>query len=170
MTIATIATYTALGLAALTAATYALPRHVSVERSATVAATPEAVLALAASNSGFQTFNPYKSRDPELKIGLYGPEAGVGSGFTFDGKDGKGRQTVSEVTPERVVFAIDMGPMGKPTQLIEAKPTAEGTHVIWRVESDMGLNPVFRVFGLFMDGMMGPTFELGLENIAKATA
>ncbi len=170
MTIASIATYTALGLAALTAATYALPRHVSVERTATVAAAPEAILALAASNSGFQVFNPYKSRDPALKIGLYGPEAGVGSGFTFEGKEGKGRQTVAEVSPDRVVYTIDMGPMGQPTQLIEARPTAEGTQVTWRVESDMGLNPIFRIFGLFMDGMMGPTFELGLENIRKATA
>ena len=35
----------------------------------------------------------------------------------------------------------------------------------WTVTTDMGFNPVFRVFGLFMDRMLGKTYELGLKNI-----
>lgn len=170
MTIKKLATYAACGLVALTAASFALPRHVSVERAATLAATPEAILALAASNTGFQTFNPYKTLDPALEIAMFGPETGVGSGFHFDGKGGTGSQTVADVTGQSITYAIDMGPMGQPTQWIHAQATADGTEVTWRVEADMGFNPVFRVMGLFMDGMMGPTFELGLENLGKAAA
>ena len=170
MTILTIASVAAIGCAALAAASYALPRHVSVERSAVVAAKPEAVLELASSNSGFQVFNLYKTLDPNLKIDLYGPEAGIGAAFRFEGKGGKGTQTVAEVSADTITYAIDMGAMGQPKQFIRAVPTTNGTDVTWRVESDLGFNPIFRVFGLFMDGMMGPTFEIGLENIAAATA
>ena len=170
MKFAKIASGAIATLAVLTAATYALPRHVSVERSAVLNAPPDAVLTLAASNQGYQAFNPYRDLDPELQVDMFGPSAGVGSGFHFDSKDGTGSTTISSVTADTVTYDIDLGPMGQPTQSIAAVETADGTAVTWRMEADMGFNPVFRIFGLFMDGMMGPTFELGLENIAKATA
>ncbi|MEM7614294.1 MAG: SRPBCC family protein [Pseudomonadota bacterium] len=157
-----------LGLA--TAATFLLPAKVLVERSAVINAEPAAVLALAASNEGFQTFNPYLTADPELKIDLFGPSSGVGSGFHFDGKDGKGTQTVSSATDTAITYQIDLGSMGKPVQSISVRPVPEGTEVTWSVEADMGMNPIFRVFGLFMDGMMGKTFKQGLDNLTAATA
>ncbi|MCV3273838.1 SRPBCC family protein [Roseobacter sinensis] len=170
MTLTTTALWIAGGLIATSLVTFALPRHVRVERTALLEATPESVLALAGSNSGYQRFNPYKTRDPELKIDLYGPETGVGSGFRFDGKEGKGQQTVADVTNDTVTYAIDLGAMDQPTQAIHAVQADKGTHVTWRVESDMGFNPVFRVFGLFMERMMGPTMEQGLENLRRAAA
>ena len=170
MSIATISAYAIGGLVALSAATLLLPRHVSVERSAKVNAAPETILTLAASNTGYQAFNPYAAADPDLKIDMFGPEAGVGSGFHFDGKDGKGSQTVAAISADSVIYHIDMGAMGQPKQSITTTPSSDGTTVTWRINSDMGFNPVFRVFGLFMDGMMGPVFERGLANLDKATA
>jgi len=170
MTIKTGVAYAACALAALTAASFALPRHVSVERTASMPAAPDAIIALAASNTGFQTFNPYQTRDPDLKIALFGPVSGVGSGFSFDSKDGTGRQTVAHVGEHSVTYALDLGPLGQPTQSIQVVPDAQGAQVTWRIDADMGFNPMFRVLGLFMDGMMGPTFELGLENLAAAAA
>lgn len=158
------------GLVVLTTASFALPRHVSVERTAKIDATPGEVIALAASNEGYQTFNPYSKLDPDLQIDLYGPIAGVGSGFHFDGKDGTGSQTVADVSADKVTYAINLGALGQPVQSISAISAASGTQVTWRMDADMGFNPLFRVLGLFMDGMMGPTFELGLENLADVTA
>ncbi len=165
-----IAGFGIAGVLAVSAAAFALPRHVSVERSAVIDAEADAIIALAASNEGFQTFNPYKSMDPELRIELFGPQAGVGSGFHFDGTDGTGSQTVSAVSEDQVVYAIDLGALGQPVQSIKAVPVADGAEVTWRVDSDLGFNPIFRVFGLFMEDMMGPTFELGLENLSRAAA
>ena len=95
----------------------------------------------------------------------FGPAEGVGSGFRFEGKEGKGTQTVTAVTSSSVTHLIDLGAMGKPVQIIEAEATDTGTQVTWTVASDMGFNPVFRIFGLFMDRMLGKTYELGLKNI-----
>ena len=70
-------------------ATQALPRHVSIERTATINAAPEAVIELAASNTGYQAFNPYKDLDPNLTVEMFGPASGVGSGFSFESKVGR---------------------------------------------------------------------------------
>lgn len=142
-----------------------LPRKVIVTRQTDVAMRPEDIIARVASTEGFQTFNPYCTTDPDLKITPFGPTEGVGSGFRFEGKEGKGTQTVTEVTATTVTHLIDLGAMGKPVQTIEAQATEAGARVTWTVTSDMGYNPVFRIFGLFMDRMLGKTYELGLKNI-----
>jgi carbon monoxide dehydrogenase subunit G len=168
MTITTILGYGAGALALLVGGTYLLPRHVSVERSASIKGDPTAIIAMAASSEGYQRFNPYKNTDPKLKISLFGPASGVGSGFHFDGKDGKGSQVVSAVDARKVTYAIDLGSMGKPTSSISVAPDGEHTKVTWRTEMDMGMNPIGRVFGLFMDRMLGGTYETGLKNIETA--
>lgn len=165
-----IATYTACGVAALAVTTLALPRHVSIERTAVIDAAPEAVIALAASNTGYQAFNPYKDLDPNLRVEMFGPVSGVGSGFSFESKDGAGQQTVASVTTSEVVFDLDLGPLGQPTQAISAVAVDDATEVTWTMDMDLGMNPVFRVMGLFMDDMIGPNFELGLANIADVAA
>ncbi|MEM9584883.1 MAG: SRPBCC family protein [Pseudomonadota bacterium] len=170
MNIKKIACYTACGVAALAVATLALPRHVNIERSAMINAAPEAVIEMAASNSGYQVFNPYKDLDPELQVEMFGPASGIGSGFTFKSKDGAGRQTVASVSAEQVTFELDLGPLGQPTQAISAVAVDGATEVTWTMDMDLGMNPVFRVMGLFMDGMIGPNFELGLANIADVAA
>ena len=159
--------YTILAiLAAIVLITMLLPREVVVTRQGDVAMRPEDVIARVASTEGFQTFNPYCTTDPNLKITPFGPAEGVGSGFRFEGKEGKGTQTVTGVTATRVTHLIDLGALGKPVQTIEAKATDTGSRVIWTVKSDTGYNPVLRIFGLFMDRMLAKTYELGLQNIA----
>ncbi|WP_224816162.1 SRPBCC family protein [Hasllibacter sp. MH4015] len=170
MTLTTILAAGVATLAIATAATFLLPRHVTVERSALIDAAPDAVIALASTSEGFQRFNPYLTTDPELTIEPFGPAGGVGAGFRFDGRDGTGTQTISAVTPNVVTYAIDLGAMGQPVQHIRAEAEGDRTRVTWAVESDLGLNPIARVFGLFLDRMLGGTYETGLANIARVTA
>ena len=160
----------AASLAALVGvAPLALPSRVLVERSATIDASPAEVFALVNSNRGFQQFNPYLDADPDLDIFLSGPEFGPGSAFAFDGRDGKGTQTITSIQQDRqVVMQIDLGARGRPLQTFDLTPTAGGTAVRWSVDSDLGLNPVARIFGLFLEGMVGPTIERGLENLSTA--
>ncbi len=141
-----------------------LPSETVIERHTVVHAPADQVYALISSNAGFQRFNPYKEADPELQITLFGPDQGVGSGFAFDGKDGTGTQTISEVDPGRyVAMDIDLGKMGQPVQEFELTPLDAGTQVTWRVTLDAGNNPGKRVFGVFAEGMLAPTYERGLE-------
>jgi len=169
MTITQIIVLCAAALVLLVASTYLLPRQVQVQRQATVPLSPAAILALAGSNSGYQRFNPYRNSDPQLKVQLFGPDSGVGSGFKFESKDGKGSQTVASVSDTAVDFKIDLGAMGQPTQRIETRPAPTGATVVWSMQADMGMNPIGRVMGLFMDKIVGPQFETGLKNLALVT-
>ncbi len=168
MSLTSIIGYGAGALALLTIGTFALPRHVTVQRSVTISGDAAKIIALAASNEGYQSFNPYKNTDPKLAIELFGPASGVGSGFKFNGKDGKGSQIVTGVTADTVSYEIDLGSMGKPKSSIAVAPEGAMTKVTWRTDMDMGMNPIGRVFGLFMDGMLGKTYETGLKNIETA--
>lgn len=170
MNIMTLLAGGAGAIAILAAGTMLLPRHVHVERQALVNAEPQTIIALAASNEGYQAFNPYKKVDPELKITQFGPSSGIGSGFHFDGKDGKGSQTVAEVTDKFVRYNIDLGAKGQPTQTIHAENTDQGVVVTWSMDADLGINPIARIIGLFMDGMLGKTFEDGLDHLNSATS
>lgn len=156
-------------LAVAGAGTMALPQKVHVERQAHIDSTVERVIELAASNRGYQRFNPYRTADPDLDIRHFGPEHGVGSGFHFKGRDGNGSQVVSEITENTVRYAIDLGALGKPEQTLRVEPADDGVLVTWSMDADLGMNPVARVFGLFMDGMIGDTLEVGLINLEAAS-
>lgn len=72
------------------------------------------------------------------------------------------------MTETSITFDIDMGAMGQPKQIVEVRPSAGGSAVEWRMEADLGRNPIARVFGLFMDGMIGKTLDQGLSNLNSA--
>jgi hypothetical protein len=161
---------TGVVLSAVVASGFLAPDHVVVTRVATTDATPQAVLQLAASNQGYQTFNPYKASDPALKITTFGPASGVGSGFAFDGKEGKGTTTITSHTADRVDYQIKLDGMGEPTQAIQTKVTPQGTQIEWSMTMEFGNNPALRLMGLMMPAMMGPTLEQGLSTLTKVAS
>jgi carbon monoxide dehydrogenase subunit G len=168
-----IATYM-MGFAAvagaISAAVAMLPGSRRVERTGFVSAPPETVFALIESTEGFQRFNPYRDDEPNLKITPIGPAAGIGAGFAFEGKSASGTQTIVALERNRsVTMQIDLGSMGKPVQSISLKPENGGTRITWATESQFGANPIQRVFGMFLDRMLGPTYERGIDNLAKAS-
>lgn len=169
MTISTAILTGGVILAALVALPFALPSSKTVERSATINANQETLYALIASPRSYQKFNPYRDTDPNLKIEYNAIEQGIGAGFSFEGKEGKGTQTVTALEENRkVTMLIDLGPMGKPVQTFTLSPSNGGTQVVWSTTSEFGMNPIGRVFGLFLDNMLGETYERGLRNMEKA--
>jgi len=167
MTLTTTLIIGAASIAVLASAAYLLPSSKRVQRTVNIKAAPADIYQLLKSNKGFQVFNPYKDKDPELKITLSGPDEGVGSSFAFAGKDGKGTQTITKLEENRsVTMLIDLGSMGQPEQTFELKPTDNGTQVTWGVTASFGMNPIGRIFGLFMEKLQGPTIERGLKNLS----
>ncbi len=153
---------------AATASTLFLPRAQTVERKTIVKAAASDVYNLLTSARRYQSFNPYKDTDPALKIEFFGPEEGMGSGFRFEGKEGKGSQTIVALDPNRsVTVEIDLGPMGKPETTFSLQEIEAGTEVTWSTTSDFGYSPVGRIAGLFLEKMLGKTYERGLENMGR---
>lgn len=171
MTFATIAIVAGITVAGLAVAPFALPGQARVERSAIVPATPGAVYAILSTSAGFDRINPFRDADPALAVTFSGPPSGVGAGFAWKGKAGAGSQTIFAVEPDsRVAMQLDLGSMGRPVQHFTLSPVAGGTQVTWALEADLGNNPVRRVFGLFMDRMLGSTYEAGLDKLSRVVA
>lgn len=155
-------------VAALVGVIAALPGKRRVERSATIDASPEKVFALVSSTEGFQSFSPYKEDEPNLVIVPSGPSSGVGASFSFKGKDAEGSQTIIAIEENRsVTMQIELGAMGSPVQSFTLTPAGRQTRVTWATETNFGANPLGRVFGLMMDGYLGPIYERGLSNLGR---
>jgi hypothetical protein len=79
---------------------------------------------------------------------------------------GNGSQEIIESVPnEKIISKLDFGRGEPPIGSFTFTPEGEATKVVWGVDMDMGMNPMGKVFGLFMDGMMGKEFEAGLNNL-----
>ncbi len=126
-----------------------LPRQVHRERRAHVVAAP-------APNGG-------------PNGGLNGGLNGVGAGFRFDGKDGDGTWTVAAMAEGSVRHTIDPHAMGALVQTVAAAPAQGGARALRSMGADLGSNPAMRIFGLFMDRLIGKIFQRGLVNLAAAT-
>ncbi|MDZ8173213.1 SRPBCC family protein [Microbacterium xanthum] len=143
-----------------------MSRFTTVTRQGRVPATPAQITALVSSTAGFTVINPHLTQDPNLQITPRGVASGVGSAFAFRGKNGKGTQTVTDVTASSVEYAIDMGGMGQSRQRIDIKPDGAESIVTWSMTLDAGHNPLLRLFGLLAGKILGPSVEIGIRNLA----
>ena len=148
-----------------------LPRQVHVERSAVVDAPQATVFALV---NGFRSFNkwsPWFALDPEATYTFDGPREGVGAKMSWAGdpkKVGTGSQEILESVPiEAVTTNLDFGMQGKATSRIKLSLDAGGTKVVWGFDTDLGMSPLSRYFGLMFDGMIGADYEKGLASLKK---
>jgi uncharacterized protein YndB with AHSA1/START domain len=153
----------------LAAAAFALPREVTVSRSATIAAAPAAVFPYVNSDSKFIEWSPWAAKDPAMKITHEGPVEGVGARMTWVSENdqvGTGTQEITESVPdERVAYRLEFGGMTPAAAYFDMEPAGEGTAITWTLVMDMGSNPVARWMGLMMDGWVGKDFDTGLANL-----
>lgn len=150
-----------------------LPKVATVERSTTIAATPETVYALVDGFKRFNEWSPWASLDPATKYAYSGPERGVGARMEWssDNPDvGNGSQEIIAAEPGRsVTSTLDFGMDTPTTTTMVLAPEGTGTRATWTLKSDFSGSLVGRYFGLALDGMVGPDYEKGLAKL-KALA
>ncbi len=144
-------------------------RYTTITRTGHTGASADRIIELVSSTEGFTRINPHLTADPKLEITPLGPHTGIGSGFAFRGKNGKGTQTVAQVGDTYVDYAIDMGSMGTSTQRIAARPApGGGSDLEWTMVLDAGGNPLLRLFGMMASKVIGPTLETGIRNLSTS--
>ena len=155
----------------LTLVAYLLPRNVHVERSTVIAAPRATVFTIVNSFTHFNKWSPWAALDPTAKYTFEGPVAGVGARMSWVGEPstmGSGSQIITASTPwETVTTDIDFGPQGKATGRFTLTAQGPATHVVWALDTDLGMNPVSRYFGLMFESMVGKDFERGLAGLKK---
>jgi polyketide cyclase/dehydrase/lipid transport protein len=154
----------------LVGATLILPREVPVERKVVVDAAPDRIYPYLVDLKKWQEWNAWAAKDPNMKV-TYGEKVeGEGASYSWVSEtQGSGSMTITKVIePTRVETKMDFGDQGTATAYFELKNTGDDkTEVTWHMVADMGSNPIGKIFGLMMDGMVGPDFEDGLQRLKK---
>jgi hypothetical protein len=153
----------------LVLAGFVLPRSYRVERSLVMNAKPDAIMAQVADLKAWKSWGAWQERDPGMKLSYSEKGTGVGAWSAWESKqEGNGKMTITEVTPTKVTYHLEFPDMGThSTGAIELVPEGGGQKVVWTDQGDLGMNPMFRWFGLFIEKIIAPDFERGLANIKK---
>ncbi len=146
--------------------------EMSVTRSTTVAAPPEAVFKVVNDFRQWDAWSPWSKLDPNMKKSLEGPPEGAGAVYKWSGNNevGEGSTTLVESKPnEKVVMKLAfVRPMeGTSDVQFTFAPEGAGTKVTWAMQ---GKKPfIGKIVGLFMDceKMCGDQFNEGLANLKK---
>ena len=149
------------------------PSTFTIQRTATLKASPDIAFALVNDFHHWGEWSPWDKLDPNQKRTFEGAATGVGSIYGWSGNDqvGEGRMTIEESKVNELV-RIKLEFI-KPWQSTNSttftfSPAAEGVSVTWKME---GQNDFMgKAFSLFMDmdAMVGKDFDNGLANMGKA--
>lgn len=160
----------ALGLVALFFIVAAvLPGTYTVERTIEIDRPPAVVYGQVTDYNAWLEWSPWPKMDPNAKHTVEGTPGTVGMTWSWSGEElGVGAMTIAALEPNRSLhstleFKEPMQSLAD--DYVELEPTDDGgTRVTWRNTGDLPY-PVGRYFGLGMDGMLGPQYEEGLQNL-----
>jgi Polyketide cyclase / dehydrase and lipid transport len=147
-----------------------MPGMTHLERSIEINAPPAQIYEQVNELKNWKNWSAWAKIDPNTVWNYSEPSSGIGSSYTWasQNKDvGNGKMTILEAKPNELVRCKmkleEMGESMADFKLIAKDSTS--TKVIWTFDSDNGLNPMKRWFGIFMDKMLGPDYEKGLANL-----
>jgi len=147
-----------------------LPSTYRVERHIVINAPVDSVFAAVVNLHELKKWNPWSVREPQALNNITGSGYEVGSTWSWSGeKIGKGSQTITEIHKNQ---SIKAHLRFEETRTIESDlewqfiPQGRATKVIWANYGKLDM-PLGQYYGLFLDGMLGPDFEEGLQNLKR---
>ncbi len=145
-----------------------------VSRSMQMKAKPGQVFQLVNNFKNWPQWSPWHKKDTTAVYTYNDIPEGIGSGFTWKSNNsevGSGSMTIINVLPDRKWQAeMTMNGMGTSNADFNIEPNDSGIKVTWVMESDgKGMpfywKPLSKYMNLFIEKMVGPDFEEGLNNI-----
>ena len=156
-------------LIVLTLVSFLLPQKQQVQRTLDISASAEEIYPYLANPKLFSEWSPWSKLDPNMKVQFMGSEVGKGAGMSWQSNEpsvGNGSWTITDaVENQSLNVAMDFGDQGSATSFFTLKPNADKTQVTWGFETDAGMNPIMRWFGLMMDKMVGGEYAKGLATL-----
>ncbi len=147
-----------------------LPDKVQVSRTITIDRPAKMVFKALNSMHSFNQWSPWAKLDPNATYKYEGPANGVGSKMSWAGNEevGNGKQTIVEAKPyEMVKVELYFDGQGDDPSWSTYLITEVGNsvEVSWVFDADFNGDIMGRYFGMMMDGMLGPQYEMGLSNL-----
>jgi len=140
--------------------------HCHLERSIEINTPAQVVFDNVNSPKKWEQWSYWNELEPDAKKTYEGPEAGVGSKYSWEGKKvGKGSLIIVESIPNQSIKTeLDFGGEGQAKSGFKFEPAGNGTKVTWDFDSDVGFTQ--RVFmALMMDKYLGEAYEKGLAKL-----
>jgi len=148
------------------------PSEYSVERSATMAAPPDAVFGHVNDFRRWNDWSPWAKLDPNAENSFEGPDEGEGAIFRWSGNDevGEGNMTILESRPNesiRIQLAFIKPFEGQADVGFTFEPQGDDTLVTWSMHGENSF--IEKAFCMFMDmdAMIGRDYEQGLANMKE---
>jgi hypothetical protein len=139
-----------------------------IERSIVISKPANVIFQTVSDYHTWKNWSVWSLQDPLQTISILGKPGEIGHSQEWDGKvNGKGKQTISALVKDKELTFdlefLDPNPM-KSIAKFTFEPVEGGTKVTWSTSGESEY-PVGRYFGLFLDGLIGPDFEAGLNNL-----
>lgn len=155
----------------LSGVAYLLPRHVKIERTTTIKAAPAIVFGQVNILKNWEQWSPWHKLDPKMKLEYNEIPSGKGASYSWKSKDknvGNGKLTITHIVPYDTIV-VEMNFMGQGTSSAGYyfKKADSTVQLTWRMDADMGNNPMGRWMGLFMNKLVGKDFEKGLISLKE---
>ena len=144
------------------------PDTFRVERSTVIHAPRETIIGIVTDLRRGVEWSPFE-KGLTMKKTFSGPATGVGSAMEWDGdkQSGAGKFTVTDVTPSKITFNLDMTKPMKASNIVEytLEPQGDATKMTWSIHGPMTM--MSKVMSLFMnmDRMCGNQFEKGFKDL-----
>ena len=152
---------------------FVLPSAVHVERDTIINAPPAAVFPWVSDFARWEAWSPWATKDPDAIMQIAG--AGVGQTMTWQSDNpelGSGSQAIVELVDDRLLKThLEFGDRGRADATFNLQPQGDKTLITWSLDTDMreGVpvlqQPISTYMGFFMDAMMGPQYEAGLQQL-----
>jgi len=146
------------------------PKIFTVQRTINIKAPPDKIFELVNDFHNWSGWAPQDKEDPTMKRTYSGAVSGKGavSEWVSSGSAGKGRMTITESTPPRMISVeVDLVKPFEAHNINEftLEPAGDSTKVTWAMH---GTNLyIMKLISVFknMDSVAGKHFERGLDNL-----
>jgi Polyketide cyclase / dehydrase and lipid transport len=153
------------------------PDTYHVERTKTIAASPEVIYGHVADFHKWKGWSPWDKVDPNMKRTFVGTDGAVGASYAWVGNDdvGEGKMTLTAVEPaKRVEIKLEFI---KPFESVASngfkfEAAGKDTKVTWYMDGNNNFLGKAMCMFMNMDQMIGKDFEKGLDamkQIAEST-
>lgn len=160
----------AIGLFLIVA--FFLPSTYHVERSIVIDKPVSEVYPKVSNLHYWAEWNPWTASDPSLKNSISGTGKDIGSVRSWNGAEvGIGSLTLHQMETNKKItskLAFVKPQMFESDDIWTFEEVPQGTRITWINEGELSY-PVDRMFGFFLDSMLGPDFEKGLSNLKEVT-
>lgn len=161
----------AVGLIAMifVGVSFFLPSNIVIQRETQINTTVDSVFPMVSDLQKWVTWMPWIDVDPDMTLNWGDKTNGLGAFYSWESVEvGNGSMEITEITENKSILTeLDFGEQGTCDGFWYFEENHQGVNVKWGMSMEFGYNPFFRWLGLFMDGMAGPDFEKGLQNLKE---